>query len=108
MLDEILALKEEQRKARVAKQVVANQLRNAERRRKRLKMRAKQLSDQDLLAVMSLRNAEKALGRHDPVLVEEDDDEDTESEQDDSATAAGTSSAVVESPSRPKRQARGR
>ena len=39
-------------------------LRNAEKRRQRLKKRAKQLSDADLLAVMALRTHERALGRN--------------------------------------------
>ena len=64
MLREIAALKGEQKKAREAKKVVAAQLRNAERLRKRLKQRASNFSDQDLLAVMSMRNHEKTMGRH--------------------------------------------
>ena len=60
MLDEISELKRKQKEAREAKLTVGKQLRNAERRRKRLKLRAKQLSDEDLLAVMSLRTHEKA------------------------------------------------
>ena len=60
MLDEISELKRKQKEARDAKLTVGKELRNAERRRKRLKLRAKQLSDEDLLAVMSLRTHEKA------------------------------------------------
>ena len=61
MLEEIAQLKKKQKEARDAKLAVGKQLRNAERRRKRLKQRAKQLSDADLLAVISLRNHEKAV-----------------------------------------------
>jgi hypothetical protein len=60
MLDEISELKRKQKEARDAKLAVGKELRNAEKRRKRLKLRAKQLSDADLLAVISLRNHEKA------------------------------------------------
>ena len=61
IVDEINALKEEQKAARDAKKKVTKDLRNAEKRRQRLKRRAKQLSDDDLLAVMSLRVHEKTL-----------------------------------------------
>ena len=61
IVDEINALKEEQKAARDAKKKITKDLRNAEKRRQRLKKRAKQLSDADLLAVMSLRVHEKTL-----------------------------------------------
>ena len=61
IVDEINALKEEQKAARDAKKKITKELRNAEKRRNRLKKRAKQLSDADLLAVMSLRVHEKTL-----------------------------------------------
>ena len=104
LLDEITALKEQQKKAKEAKKAVTAQLRNANRRRQRLKKRAKALSDADLLAVISLRNHAKALGRN-PSAEEEDDDEDSESELDEQA---GTGSAPSDAPSpvRPKKQAR--
>ena len=104
MIDEILALKAEQKKARDAKVAVTKQLRNAERRRQRLKRRAKALSDQDLLAVISLRNHEKALGAC--VLADnEDGDDESDSEQDDSRSAAASSSAgVSQSPAKQKRR----
>ena len=60
IVDEINALKAEQRAARDAKKKISKDLRNAEKRRQRLKKRAKLLSDRDLLAVMSLRAHEKA------------------------------------------------
>ena len=62
MLEEIAQLKKQQKEAKDAKLAVGKQLRNAERRRKRLKQRANKLSDADLLLVISLRNHEKAVG----------------------------------------------
>ena len=82
MLEEILQLKKQQKEAREAKAAVQKQLRNAERRRKRLKQRAKQLSDADLLAVISLRHHEKTLSQRDGR------DEDAESMPDDPGAAS--------------------
>ena len=65
LLDDIRALRLAQKKARDEKKRVSKDLRNAEKRRQRLKRRAKQLSDADLLAVMTLRSSEKALGGQD-------------------------------------------
>ena len=81
LLDQITALKEQQRKAKEKKLAITKDLRNANRRRQRLKKRAKALSDSDLLAVISLRNHEKALGRQ-PSEEEEEDDDDSESDVD--------------------------
>ena len=67
ILAEIQALKDEQKRVREARQKISKDLRNAEKRRQRLKKRAKQLSDSDLLAVMTLRSAEQALRRGDGV-----------------------------------------
>ena len=64
VLDEIAALKAQQKEAREKKMQVTKELRNAEKRRQRLKRRAKQLTDVDLLAVVLLRNDEKALARN--------------------------------------------
>ena len=61
MLEEIAQLKKQQKEAKDAKLALGKQLRNAERRRKRLKTRASKLSDADLLAVISMRNYEKAV-----------------------------------------------
>ena len=91
MLEEISLLKQQQKEAWVAKKLVQKQLRNAERRRKRLKQRAKQLSDADLLAVISLRNHEKSMNQRDSPL-DEADREDAESIPDD--PGAGPSSAA--------------
>ena len=57
LLTKIKALKEEQSTLRNQKKAVAKDLRNIERRRKRLKKKAKQLSDADLVAVMRMRQA---------------------------------------------------
>ena len=104
LLDEITTLKEQQKKAKEAKKAVTKELRNANRRRQRLKKRAKALSDVDLLAVISLRNHEKALGRQ-PSAEEEEDDEDSESELDEH-TGTGSAPSDGPSPARPKKQAR--
>ena len=82
-----MALKDEQKKAKDAKKAVTKELRNANRRRQRLKKRAKSLSDQDLLAVMSLRNHERALGRR-TAADDEDDDDESESELDEPTATA--------------------
>ena len=82
MLDEISLLKQQQKEAWEARKMVQKQLRNAERRRKRLKQRAKQLSDADLLAVISLRHHEKTLSQRDGR------DEDAESMPDDPGAAS--------------------
>lgn len=105
LLDEILALKDAQKVAKDAKKQVTKELRNANRRRQRLKKRAKALSDQDLLAVISLRNHEKALGRH-ASAEEEDEDDDSDSETEVSAPAASASGGTPQSPARPKKRAR--
>ena len=61
ILTEIQALKDAQKRAREEKKKITKELRNAEKRRQRLKKRAKQLSDSDLLAVMTLRSAEQGM-----------------------------------------------
>lgn len=75
MLEEIAQLKKQQKEAKDAKLAVGKQLRNAERRRKRLKKRANKLSDADLLAVISLRNHEKAVGGQGETATDEGDEE---------------------------------
>ena len=104
LLDEITQLKEAQKKAKEAKKAVTKNLRNANRRRQRLKRRAKALSDQDLLAVISLRNHEKALGRH-PSAEEDEYDEDSESELEEQS-GKGSAPSDGPSPARPKKHAR--
>ena len=60
MLEEIQRLKEQQTNLRLDRKQVAKDLnKNAERRRGRLKKRAQLLSDNDLLAVLSLRQQER-------------------------------------------------
>ena len=104
LLDEILVLKDQQKKAKEAKKAITKELRNANRRRQRLKKRAKALSDADLLAVISLRNHEKALGRG-PSADEDEDDEESDSELDEQ-TATGSAPSDGHSPARPKKEAR--
>ena len=48
-------MKEEQTKAQATKKKLTKEIRNEERKRKRLKERAKQLTDSDLVAVLKLR-----------------------------------------------------
>ena len=105
LLEDIEALKEAQKKAKEAKKQVTKDLRNANRRRQRLKRRAKALTDQDLLAVITLRNHEKALGRK--VSAEEEIEDDDSDSEDDGTTAAGIGGSLPSSPVQPKKQARG-
>ena len=104
LLDAITQLKVEQKKAKEAKKAISKDLRNANRRRQRLKRRAKALSDQDLLAVISLRNHEKALGRQ-ASAEEDEDDEDSESELEEHS-GKGSAPSEGPSPAKPKKQAR--
>ena len=59
----ILKLKKEQADLRNERKRVAKELKNAERRRTRLRDKAKQLTDTDLVAVLSMRAAAKALAK---------------------------------------------
>ena len=105
MLYDILELKKKQKEAKDAKLAVQKELRNAERRRKRLKQRARQLSDSDLLAVMSLRNHEKALERDS--RQGEEDQEDAEINPENSTaspSSASTHGASTKSRSQKKRR----
>ena len=104
LLDETSGLKEQQKKAKEERKAITRELRNANRRRQRLKKRAKALSDADLLAVISLRNHEKALGRW-PSAEEEEDDEDSESELEDEI-GNGSAPSDAPSPGKPKKQPR--
>ena len=70
-----------------------------------MKKRAKALSDADLLAVISLRNHEKALGRHPSAEEEEEDDEDSDSELEDQI-GNGSAPSDAPSPAKPKKQPR--
>ena len=80
---------------------------DAEMRRKRLKQRASKLSDQDLLAVMSLRNHEKAMGRHVRAdAAEEEDLDDSDTDPEEMPIDAGTSVALNASPSQGEKKVR--
>ena len=105
ILQEILALKAEQKRARDAKSKITKELRNAEKRRQRLKRRAKQLSDADLVAVMTLRSAEHGLRNKD---ADEPTAAAVPAEQSDTGTATPTSTttAGTHSPAQAKKKAR--
>ena len=60
ILGSIKALKEEQNHLRDQRKLVSKQLRNEEKRRMRLRKRARQLSDVDLVAVLKMRSVAKA------------------------------------------------
>jgi hypothetical protein len=66
LLDQIAALKAEQKEMRTKKKQLSQTLRNAERRRTRLRKKAKLLSDNDLLDVLRMRGS-------DPVQVGSDE-----------------------------------
>ena len=57
LLKSIDRLKDEQAKLRAEKKKVAKDLRNAEKKRSRLKKRARQLSDVDLVTVLQIRKS---------------------------------------------------
>ena len=98
MLQEIAQLKKQQKEAKDAKVALGKQLRNAERRRKRLKKRASKLSDTDLLAVISMRNHEKAVGGKGDTATEEGDEENAKCIPGD---AGASSSSAAPAPTKP-------
>lgn len=98
MLQEIAQLKKQQKEAKDAKVALGKQLRNAERRRKRLKKRASKLSDTDLLAVISMRNHEKAVGGKGDTATEEGDEENAKCIPGD---AGASSSSATPAPTKP-------
>lgn len=55
LLKEIESLKQAQTEARKARQKLARDLRNAQRRKRRLKVKARMLSNDDLVAVLMMR-----------------------------------------------------
>ena len=57
LLEQIAALKAEQKELRTKKKELSQTLRNAERRRTRLRKKAKLLSDNDLLDVLRMRGS---------------------------------------------------
>ena len=98
MLEEIAQLKKQQKEAKDARAAVAKQLRNAERRRKRLKQRASSLSDADLLAVISLRNHEKVAGL---LAATGEGDEEKAKERQDDPGASSSSAAPSQATTKP-------
>ena len=91
IIDDIASLKAQQKRLREEKKALSRNLRNAERRRSRLKKRAKALSDNDLLAVISLRNHEKALGS--AAMPAEESGSDTDAGDDPEEVSASTISS---------------
>ena len=103
ILTEILALKAEQKRARDEKLKITKELRNAEKRRQRLKKRAKQLSDSDLLAVMTLQSAEQGMRKREagePTAAA------AAAEHSDTGTATPTSTTTAATPTRSPAQAK--
>ena len=106
LVEEIHALKVKQKAARDAKLQISRELRNAEKRKQRLKRKAKQLSNADLVAVMTLRASEKAWDRKDEepaALLSPADDSDTGSLA--STSTLGTGEGAL-SPAKPKKKAK--
>ena len=105
---EIQGLKDDQKRAREAKRQITEDFRNAEKKRQRLKKRAKQLSDSDLLAVMTLRSAEQALRRPDAAGI--DVASAGSADRSDAGTVTPTSTTDTRDPSQspiqPKRKAK--
>lgn len=65
-VQELKDLKQKAAQLRKDKKELARQLRNAQRKQKRLKEKAKLLSDQDLLSVIIMRKDKKARGAEPP------------------------------------------
>lgn len=63
LLAHIDSLKAEKRRLKDEKKQLTKTLKNAEKRRARLKRKARQLSDKDLADVMQLRESEQAAGK---------------------------------------------
>ena len=103
ILTEIQALKAEQKRAREEKIKITKELRNAEKRRQRLKKRAKQLSDSDLLAVMTLRSAEQCMRKEDAGELTAAA---ASAEHSDTGTATPTSTTTAGTPTRSPAQAK--
>ena len=102
-MTEILVLKAEQKRARDEKLKITKELRNAEKRRQRLKKRAKQLSDSDLLAVMTLRSAEQGMRKREagePTAAA------AAADHSDTGTATPTSTTTAGTPTRSPAQAK--
>ena len=57
--ERVKALKAEQAKARAERAALAKEIRNTERRKSRLRKRAKQLTDEDLLQVLMMRKSQR-------------------------------------------------
>lgn len=95
LLSSIDRLKQEQEEQRRERNRVAKELRNATRRKSRLKKRARQLSNEDLVAVMLMR-------QHDQGAEDEDKDKTEEV-----AADAPAAAAPVGEPAAPEREQQG-
>ena len=74
LADSIMALREEQEKLRADRKRVQKDLKNAQRRKRRLKGKARQLTNTDLLEVLLMRQADKAEPASQEVAETEKDD----------------------------------
>ena len=88
LADSIMALREEQEKLRADRKRVQKDLKNAQRRKRRLKGKACQLTNTDLLEVLLMRQADKA----EPASQEGagTDEEDATEEKEPAAVEAGS------------------
>ena len=80
LADSIMALREEQEKLRADRKRVQKDLKNAQRRKRRLKGKARQLTNTDLLEVLLMRQADKAEPASQEVAGTEDEDATEEQE----------------------------
>ena len=80
LADSIMALREEQEKLRADRKRVQKDLKNAQRRKRRLKGKARQLTNTDLLEVLLMRQADKAEPASQEVAGTEDEDATEEKE----------------------------
>ena len=80
LADSIMALREEQEKLRADRKRVHKDLKNAQRRKRRLKGKARQLTNTDLLEVLLMRQSEKAEPSSQEVAGTEGDDASEEKE----------------------------
>ena len=68
--EQIIMLREEQQAAKLARAMLARNLRNTERRKSRLRKRARLLTDEDLLQVLMLRKGMRMACKEDDEAVE--------------------------------------
>lgn len=88
LADSIMALREEQEKLRADRKRVQKDLKNAQRRKRRLKGKARQLTNTDLLEVLLMRQADK--GEPSPQEVEGTGDKEAAEEKEPAEEEAGS------------------